>query len=821
MHANIPKRQRGFSLLEVLVAVVIMSVGLLALAALQVNIMRSSTEAKTQSIAINVARDKLEDLIAYKTLEDTSCPGTTDSYRCIDGSSDNPVWGGITFTRTWTVNRCTVAAGTVTCGAANTAAYAGSTPRNEFKVITVLTSWPDATGTTQTVSVKNSVSAFQPSDIALLQKKSSKLTPRFARERIYDPSAEAGVIPIAVGGGTESAATNPKPELIVGQAVVETRFDVLTYSGLSGGSADAQSRVETAMVGCTCDFGAAPADQNPATNTARSMRPTYWNGFRYTAPDSATYVPKAGAANVTQSSKCSTCCADHFDPNTLTAGQPKFSPYVATHNHYNSNANGAPAVISGQYKEACRMIRVDGIFRVAPDVQNDYFGLLATKDMTVAGDRADFPLPDPTATVWYQQFVVDYLDARYTNSTTKYNLKNGDVGAINPASYEVKVSAPTRDLNAPSTIVFTNNDDKWLHSRGLYIDYLEQDALDAIAVAKNDSACTASATALSTCILKLLPFTSINLTEIADWASADSNQLLVTTQNYSQSANVVNPVNGEVTQGPSPGNNTTVGISSISKKSNSGLLDLAFDSISFADSSTYTDSQDFNINGSVQASPNGGQFYVFLTMPAGYPAQTPAVSYITGTQLSKSCGTPRPNNVLLNSTCAVNNGTSSPAAGLGVANTMAITIGNYNYFKDIVALSTSNQISCTGNMQNGTQYSQYLPSGTEYHRNECHRLAVAVNTGARNTTLNADSTGVTILSGANTGAEVTKATFGLINADPITADTTFVDKIDVTFTEASSTLQPMTCTFTCTQYNNDGTCKSNKTSFVVASTNCP
>lgn len=55
-----PQRQRGFSLIEVLIAVVVLSTGMLALAALQSSITRNSVAAKARSQAVAVANEVLD-----------------------------------------------------------------------------------------------------------------------------------------------------------------------------------------------------------------------------------------------------------------------------------------------------------------------------------------------------------------------------------------------------------------------------------------------------------------------------------------------------------------------------------------------------------------------------------------------------------------------------------------------------------------------------------------------------------------------------------------------------------------------------------------
>ena len=46
--------------------------------------------------------------------------------------------------------------------------------------------------------MNDAVGTVDPGDAALTGKKPVKLVPRYAKERIYNPGNEAGVIPIAV-----------------------------------------------------------------------------------------------------------------------------------------------------------------------------------------------------------------------------------------------------------------------------------------------------------------------------------------------------------------------------------------------------------------------------------------------------------------------------------------------------------------------------------------------------------------------------------------------------------------------------------------------
>src|ERR1700682_4901392 len=60
-----PRTQRGFTLLETLVAIVVLTIGLMSVAALMTQTLRSTTNSRSMSTAAMLATEKLEDLNRY------------------------------------------------------------------------------------------------------------------------------------------------------------------------------------------------------------------------------------------------------------------------------------------------------------------------------------------------------------------------------------------------------------------------------------------------------------------------------------------------------------------------------------------------------------------------------------------------------------------------------------------------------------------------------------------------------------------------------------------------------------------------------------
>ena len=529
VHRLASLRSAGFSLLEVLVAVLVLAIGLLALAALLGTVARHSADAKARSRVAMLLSSEMATLRArdYGGLASGVATDDAEAAHCAEPAS--------------TTQQAACDAGIASLSTTRTVARHGSTanderfeagaPRGrsgaEFKDVVATARWTGASGRLHAMTLRTALGpvALDPNSLRLdvVRHAPQRAVVRQAAVEVLAPDG----VSIALGNGRVSTTSHPVAER-VGEAIVGTRFDVSVLTP-EGASAVVDQRIETTVVPCTCRYGAGGDRLAPAWRQARW--PAIWTGARYDlhVPDVETPAPGTRHASgpepgVVQHALCTECCRDrHDDPDdTVNA---KFDPEDA-HTPYSKFDRVEGALVaasdttSARYIEACRLIRVDGLWRTAADLSLRQFGLLETE--SVDGVQAKTGLPTASAAARYAQFVEDYL-ARHDAST-----------GTPPEGAQAMFDDPARSLNTPEKVSIaapSDADPRYLHARGLYVDHLERRARDALAhalaEARTRGRCTSDAPDLADCVLPFLPFATLNLTELAEWRATDPAILAV------------------------------------------------------------------------------------------------------------------------------------------------------------------------------------------------------------------------------------------------------------------------------------------------------
>ena len=227
---------------------------------------------------------------------------------------------------------------------------------------------------------------------------------------------------------------------------------------------------------------------------------------------------------------CSLVCRDHHDTSSDTV---KYDSVTGDFNRYKlsitktGNGNNAVTTVAlalgtdgkpvataktdgSQYLDAARLIRVDGLWRVATDMRAEYVGLLATQ--AASSGYATSPNTDDTAETNYggkSGFVVDYIGQRVSQILSGGSAPDGN------ALYK------THGLDIPALISTdkTSGNFRYLHARGLYLDTFEQPLIDKLTNIK-----TNSCTTYPDCLLAYLPFNTINATQLASWSRLSSTK---------------------------------------------------------------------------------------------------------------------------------------------------------------------------------------------------------------------------------------------------------------------------------------------------------
>lgn len=142
----------GFSLVEVMVSLVILSVGLIGMAKFQTAVLKSSSDSQARSEAITIAQSKLEEFKSFETLEayndiessadliaEAEDDGDTLEFK-VDGTSAE-------YTLDWSITE-------------NTAP--------DYLEVTVTVAWEDSIGSPQQVSIDSIIGESNPNLTGLI-----------------------------------------------------------------------------------------------------------------------------------------------------------------------------------------------------------------------------------------------------------------------------------------------------------------------------------------------------------------------------------------------------------------------------------------------------------------------------------------------------------------------------------------------------------------------------------------------------------------------------------------------------------------------------
>ncbi|NNL94105.1 MAG: prepilin-type N-terminal cleavage/methylation domain-containing protein [Xanthomonadales bacterium] len=488
----------GFTLLEVMISVLIISIGLAALANLQGKLTNYSTVAKQRTIAMNVAEQQIETMHSFFTMGDTGAAacsvlqvGFDDLESC--ESANTVTVGNLQLDVTWTITGYTQNAD------GSTEPYSSNSGRvrPDLKMVTVHVGWTDGEGASHNFELQDVIDATSIFNTGrIMARVDSNLPPRTT----FNPQNFPGVVELAIGNDKLKGATTPEPKIVNQGVNVITSFDVITYLQ-SQNDAYLQRREEFKVVNCICTL-------NSGLGTGRE--PTVWDGKEYVLGELVSKrTGSVSADEAGQPAACEMCCRDHHDSSSAEDSydpfRPAFSGDAGSFNFYGDHAhyglvNGIKelAVEGDEYLEACRYIRKDGFFRLTTD--------MALENLDVVS--ASFP---------------SNFNSSYSSSVV--NFVGSFMNGVDAETYPGVVPDGSYSSSAPGMFFGNAGVTKQAMSRGIYVDYLTDELLAKIKCLQAGGSgpfedhCN---TLKDPPWLEILPFFDIDTTSLANWSKGSS-----------------------------------------------------------------------------------------------------------------------------------------------------------------------------------------------------------------------------------------------------------------------------------------------------------
>ena len=514
---------RGYTLIEVLVGMTIFALGMLALVHLQGNLARNRGDSNSRTVANHIAEEVIESFRTFSQIP-TDPGGIADAFEDIVDGQSVIERGGINYeidievTDYYSTSTGTV--GTVKPGAL---VYA------DMKLLEVTVTWETTTtigslgsGSITLTDIISSVTSPSGGKVSLMSPEDNGYAP------IVDdnPGANPDIISIQLGDNKFKESTTPLPDVIRSDEMVETRFDVVTYSQDNAGATFLR-REEFRAVSCECTLRVADADGEGG------LRPTIWDGVEYSQPEFVAKPWGESAFNL-QSSLCTLCCRDHHDGGTGeddVADDPGRSRYDAfrsslnyfdsgllqgDHKHYKRNNQGGLTLADSDgdvYVEACRLVRKDGFFRVAQDLRQEGLNNFPASYLDDATEVAEYSA--------YVTAAITQYEADVGTTTDLYELNPPDLTAA--ANMPTPLVFPASTFATASVMESGGVTDQQLRTRGIYLDYMSDDLrtkINCLDLGGDGDSCEVPSV---TTALEIIPFYDVQLTWLARWNESPIN----------------------------------------------------------------------------------------------------------------------------------------------------------------------------------------------------------------------------------------------------------------------------------------------------------
>ena len=551
-------RMAGGMLLEVVLAIAVFAIGMLAIMQLQGNLTRSSADANTRTVATNIAEEIIEDIRGFKKVKADAGTDEIEYLELVGNAlTDTVTRGGLEYTVTaeikdfWRddVNDVFIRTDATDPPVAPDDATGGPAYA-AFKLLKIDVAWNgnqdfyvDDENTAEVGEGKITLYEIIPSSPPILGAKVAADINAQSEGPVveYTPGENPDIAALDFDGEKFKESTTPVPDIIRSGDLTETYFEVVSYNNNNV----FLRREEFITVGCECEL-------NTGADTGEGgLRPTLWDGIEYTE---AEFVAKAfgESANNQQSTFCDICCRDHHDGDsaTNTAGYEDralvYDPWKAVntpgavitpgtnHDHFTRSKKGVISVAGDGdvYLESCRMIRKDGFFRVAQDFNQRGFYGIPENYMDNVAEVGE-----------YSTYVIEAV-ADFYGPADQTDLKQpGDAGITarftNPVDGASIVYIPASDGSGTYTNLPTplGSDTQQLRARGIYLDYMTTEVSNRIDVCADSDEATLCEIPDFTTKLEIYPFFEVQLTKLATWTEFPLNMPVDVTSEAIQSNN--------------------------------------------------------------------------------------------------------------------------------------------------------------------------------------------------------------------------------------------------------------------------------------------